>query len=63
MTRNEEIFEEKEFYRAEILKMSKKIDDVYWLRSIYVFLHIAEIKNRPCTFSVQGFSLLGTKKM
>lgn len=25
MTRNEEIFEEKEFYRAEILKMSKKI--------------------------------------
>ena len=35
MTRNEEIFEEKEFYRAEILKMSKKIDDVYWLRSIY----------------------------
>lgn len=32
MTRNEEIFEEKEFYRAEILKMSKKIDDVYWLR-------------------------------
>lgn len=63
MTRNEEIFEEKEFYRAEILKMSKKIDDVYWLRSIYVFLNIAEIKNRPCTFSVQGFSLLGTKKM
>ena len=33
MTRNEEIFEEKEFYRAE------KIDDVYWLRSIYVFLN------------------------
>lgn len=27
MTRNEEIFEEKEFYRAEILKMSKKIDE------------------------------------
>ena len=26
MTRNEEIFEEKEFYRAEILKMSKKIE-------------------------------------
>ena len=39
MTRNEEIFEEKEFYRAEILKMIKKIDDVYWLRSIYVFLN------------------------
>lgn len=39
MTRNEEIFKEKEFYRAEILKMSKKIDDEYWLRSIYVFLN------------------------
>lgn len=39
MTRNEEIFKEKEFYRAEILKMSKKINDEYWLRSIYVFLN------------------------
>lgn len=29
MTRNEEMFKEKEFYRAEILKMSKKIDDEY----------------------------------
>ncbi len=38
MTRSEEIFEEKEFYRAEILKMSKKIDNEYWLCAIYVFL-------------------------
>lgn len=38
MTRNEELSKEKEFYRAEILKMSKNLDNAYWLRSIYVLL-------------------------
>lgn len=34
----EELSREREFYRAEILKMSQKIDNAYWLRSIYVIL-------------------------
>lgn len=28
----------KEDYRKEIIEMVKKIENIYWLRSIYVFI-------------------------
>lgn len=30
--------EEKEFYREQIIDMVQKIENAYWLRSIYIFI-------------------------
>lgn len=29
---------EKEAYREKIIEMVRKIDNIYWLRSIYIFI-------------------------
>lgn len=29
---------EKEFYREQIIEMVQKIENAYWLRSIYIFI-------------------------
>ena len=30
--------DEKTFYKEKIIEMAGKIDNVYWLRSIYIFI-------------------------
>lgn len=30
--------DEKDYYKSEIIKMVGKIENTYWLRSIYVFI-------------------------
>ena len=39
---------EKEEYRKKIIEMVKEIENVYWLRSIYIFIKTLEFQYFLC---------------